>query len=189
MALLAKNTNTYSSANNSSISSVEYNKPAFYVAVANSQIMSRKYSDIINEIRGLEVDGEYLTNNPEFCKILVDNYSKPRDNSVGAIMDFIGFNLLDRRHDVNLTINDILFINKYGSFENIEQIYVFKEKTYTEFWFEVNDDSDEAEDEIFRIYSLFKKFSDSIIKIIVFSKEELYEDAEIEYDILLRRKG
>lgn len=188
MALLAEKYNTYISTSNIKSSSVYVDKAA-YVVLANSSALVNRYPEYLNQIREIEVGGTFLRNDPAFCEILTKEYSKPRVNSLGDAMDFNKFEVIDNRSDINLSLNDIRFISEYNMCENIKQIYIFKEKNYTEFWFEINDTDIEAEDDIFYKYSLFKKVSDSTIKIITFSEDELYENTNIDYDMLLRRKG
>ena len=88
-----------------------------------------------------------------------------------------------------MSIKDSLFVSLFDSIKDIKQIYIFKRDGITEYWFETDEYCEDVEEDIFRRYSIFKRKSPEPMKIIVFSKDELYDGVDISCDILLRRKG
>ena len=89
----------------------------------------------------------------------------------------------------NLTTDDINFISKFNDVNEIISIYIFKHNNYLEYWFEVEDNTMEVEDEIVKIYESNYESYNINTEILVFDNEELYEGTHINYDLKLEREG
>lgn len=184
---IIKGTKNMNTSQNSNPELFLYNKSTFDVKMANTTHQKSKYPEVVKDLLSVKVNGEYLSYNRNVCAVL--NYHYLSEGIHGGEVMKIGRLTVSDNVQYNLTTDDINFISKFNDVNEIISIYIFKHNNYLEYWFEVEDNTMEVEDEIVKIYESNYESYNINTEILVFDNEELYEGTHINYDLKLEREG